>query len=165
MQQLGAPHRLAEASTLALLLRPLSAVGQSHVARARRRLNKAASLLFSNLPTPGSSALSSSHSSSSAVSPAALASAAAAVQAYCRTLTKELVDARGAPPLSGQVAEAVGDSVASVASSAKNRLERRVPELSVATLTAAHQNNAGLYNALLAIEGALRAVSQIIFSL
>jgi hypothetical protein len=137
MLQLAAPHKLEESVALAALLRPVAAVALAHTARSKRRLARAAEGLL-------------------AVGPRQPDEARAGL--YCKTLTKELLEARDAPAVGEAVAAEVRASVQQVAEEAVRRMERSPAELSVATQTPAHVGNAALHNLLLAVEGALRSV-------
>ncbi len=141
MLQLVPPHRLEEATALAALLRPVAALGVAHTSRTKRRLAKSSEVLLA-----GTSRVIDETRAG----------------LFCKTLTKELVDARDAAPVAEAVAAEVRWAVQHVGEEVQKRMERGAGELSVATQTPAHQANASLHNLMLAIEGALKSV---IFSL
>jgi hypothetical protein len=140
MLQLQSPHRIDEPVALKLLMKPLSGVALAHVGRTKRRLARGAQTLF------GSSTISNQKIDD------------AKIAVFCKVMTKELVEARDAPPIAEDVSLEVLSGVKLVAAEIKKRMEKEIAELSVATQTPAHMTNAGYYNTMLAIEGSLKSV-------
>jgi len=146
MLQLQAPHRVTEEAALSFLLRPLTSVAQAHLSRCKKRFQNVAQSIIPPSQGPSGGVAAPPRISDSKI------------VAFCRTVTKELVDARDAPPVLQAVTEEVLETMEKIASGFRKRMVRNVTELSIATQTPAHQGNASFYNTMLAIAGSLRSV-------
>ncbi len=125
-------HRMTEAGALAHLVRPLGSLEVAHLDRAKRRLKKAADLLWPKVDDARTTAL-------------------------CHAMAREMSDARGAgAACAASVAALVVETTKAVAHECVSRADRNVA--TVVTQTQAHVNNAALISALLLMESCMHSL-------